>query len=112
MGVLVVVSVLGVHLEPNMLGHSPGLVIVRVRVRAVMKIILRLEVVVVVGVIVLVVQIPPEELSNISVLSAVEVYHAPQSVCVKDDAPLNISAILVTLDTSHLERSPLNNDAE
>ena len=48
------------------------------------------------------------ELSNIPSLFAVDVNHAPQSVCVKDDAPENISSMLVTLDTSHLETSPLN----
>ena len=43
----------------------------------------------------------PGEPSNIPSLSAVEVTHAPQSVCAKDDAPLNISAIDITPDTSH-----------
>ena len=57
-------------------------------------------------------QIRPDEPSNIPSLSAVEVYHAPQSVCVKDEAPLNMSAMVVTLDTSHLEMSPLNDEAE
>ena len=71
-----------------------------------------LLVVVVVEVLVLVVQISPGELSNIPSLSAVEVSHAPQSVCAKDDAPENISSMLVTLDTSHLEMSLLNDDAE
>ena len=41
-------------------------------------------------------------------LFAVEANHAPQSVCANDEAPLNISAMLVTLDTSHFETSPLN----
>ena len=54
----------------------------------------------------------PGESSNIPSLSAVEVYHAPQSVCVKDEAPENMSAMVVTLDTSHLEISPLNDVAE
>ena len=57
------------------------------------------------------VQSLPDEPSNISVLSAVEVVHAPQSVCVNDDAPANIPNILVTLDTSHVEMSPLNDGA-
>ena len=38
--------------------------------------------------------------------------HTPQSVCSKDDAAINIPPISVTLDTSHLEMSPLNDDAE
>ena len=59
-----------------------------------------------------VVQIRPDEPSNIPSLSAVEVSHAPQSVCAKDDAPENISFMLATLDTSHLDMSPLNDDAE
>ena len=59
-----------------------------------------------------VVQIRPDERSNISVLSAVEVVHMPQSVCVNDEASTNMSSMLVTLDTSHLERSRLNDDAE
>ena len=53
-------------------------------------------------------QIFPNEPSNIPSLSAVEVSHAPQSVCAKNDAPKNMSSMLVTLDTSHLEMSPLN----
>ena len=69
---------------------------------------------VVVEVLVLVVvHIPPDEPSNIPSLSAAaEVGHTPQSVCVKDEAPKNMCSMLVTLDTSHLERSPLNDDAE
>ena len=58
----------------------------------------------------LVAQIRPEEPSNIPFLSAVEVYHAPHSVCANDVAPENISAMSVTLDTFHLEMSPLNDD--
>ena len=69
------------------------------------------EVVVVVGVVVVVVHIRPDEPVNISSLSAVEVLHAPQSVCAKDDAPENISSMLVTLDTSQLDMSLLNDDA-
>ena len=56
-------------------------------------------------------QICPDDPSNISSLSASEVYHAPQSVCAKDDAPLSMMFMTVTLDTSHLEMSPLNDDA-
>ena len=36
----------------------------------------------------------------------------PHSVRVKDDALENIPFILTTLETSHLEMSPLNDDAE
>ena len=60
---------------------------------------------------VLVEQSCPGESSNIPPLSANEVSHAPQSVWAKDDAPEKISCILNTLDTSHLEMSPLNDDA-
>ena len=74
-----------------------------------MEVVLLVEVVVV---LVLVIQIRPDEPSNIPVLSAVEVYHEPQRVCVKDEAPENILSILVTLETSHLAISPLNDDAE
>ena len=45
-------------------------------------------------------------------LSAVEANHAPQRVRANDEAPLNIPAMLVTLDTSHFERSALNGDAD
>ena len=74
--------------------------------------VLLLEVMAVVEALVLSVQNLPDEPSNISVLSAVEVVHGPQSVCAKDDAPENMSSMLVTLDTSHLEMSLLNDDAE
>ena len=57
-------------------------------------------------------QIRPDEPSNIPFLSAVEVCQVPQSVCAKDDAPENMVCMLVTLDTSQLEMSPLNDDAE
>ena len=60
----------------------------------------------------LVLQIFPDEPSNILVLTALEVNHAPQSVCEKDDAESNMRAILITLDTSHSEMSLLNDDAE
>ena len=59
----------------------------------------------------LLVQIRPGESKNIPSLSAVDVLHAPQRVCAKDDAPENISFMSVTLDTSHLEMSVLNEDA-
>ena len=61
------------------------------------------EVVVAMEILILVVQIRPDEPSNIPALSAVEVIHAPQSVCANDDAPKNICFMLATLDTSHLE---------
>ena len=67
---------------------------------------------VVVEVIALVLQISPGESSNISVLSALEVLHEPHSVCEKDAAEANMRAMLVTLDTSHLEMSLLNDEAE
>ena len=50
-----------------------------------------LEVVVIVEVLIVVVQIRPDEPSNIAYWTAAEVLHAPQSVCAKDDAPENIS---------------------
>ena len=67
---------------------------------------------VVVEVLILMVQIRPDDPVNIPSFFAVEVSQAPQSVCAKDDAPENISFMPVTLDTSHLEMSLLNNDAE
>ena len=88
------------------------LALVRVRVRGFMEELLPLDLVVAVEVVVLVVQIRPDEPSNIPSLSAVEVCHAPQSVWANDDAPVNIHLMRVTLDTSHFERSPLNDDAE
>ena len=39
------------------------------------------------GVVMVAAQSRPDEPSNIPSFFAVEVYHAPQSVCVKDDAP-------------------------
>ena len=60
---------------------------------------------------VLVVQIRPEEPSNIPSWSAAEASHAPRRSCANDDASKNMSPISVTLDTSHFERSPLNDDA-
>ena len=68
------------------------------------------KVVAVVEVLAPVVQIRPDEPSNISALSAVEVLHTPQSAWAKDDAPENMPRMVVTLDTSHLETSPLNDD--
>ena len=56
-------------------------------------------------------QIRPDEPSNILSLSAVEVNQAPQSACAKDDAPKNMTFMLLTMDTSHLEMSLLNFDA-
>ena len=104
--VLVAVGVLGAQ----DIGTQSRLMIVRVRFTVFIKLVLLLEVVVV-GVLVLAVQSRPVEPSNISVLSAVEVLHTPQSVCVNDDAERNMKPMLVTLDTSHLDMSPLNDDA-
>jgi hypothetical protein len=73
---------------------------------------LLLQVVAVVDVLILFAQIRPNERWNILYSFAVEVSQTPQSVCAKDEALLNISAILVTSDTSHLEISILNDDAE
>ena len=53
-------------------------------------------------------KICPGEPSNMLFFSAVEVTHAPPSVCAKEDANRNIKPMSVTLDTSHLEISPLN----
>ena len=92
-----------VYAEVNILGHSQRYGSAKV---------LGLLMGVVVVVEVLVVHIFPGDPSNIEYLSAVEVLHAPQSVCAKDDAPKNMSSMLVTLDTSHLEMSLLNDDAE
>ena len=57
-------------------------------------------------------QIRPDESSNIESLSALEVNHAPQRLRVKADAEENIATMVFTLETSHLEMSPLNDDAE
>ena len=81
----------------------------RVTVRDFMEVILLLMVVVA---LVVVAQIRPDEPRNIPSLFAVEVCHAPQSVRAKDDAPKNMCSMVVTLDTSHFEMSPLNDDAE
>ena len=53
------------------------------------EVVVVVEVMTVVKVLV-VVQRRPDDPSNIPPLSAVEVTHAPQSVCAKDDALLNI----------------------
>ena len=58
------------------------------------------------------VQSPPPESSNILRFVAVDVSHLPQSVWLNDDALRNMLAMLNTLDTSHLEMSILNDDAE
>ena len=60
----------------------------------------------------LVMQILPDDPTNISVLLAVEVSHLPQSDCEKKCASWNMLCISVTLETSHLEISQLNDDAE
>ena len=49
-----------------------------------------IAVVMVVDVLAMIVQIRPDDPSNIPALSAVEVSHAPQSVCAKDEASLNM----------------------
>ena len=85
------------------------------RVGVLTKVVLPMEVVVkvVVGVVALAPVVQSRlDFTNISVLSAVEVSHAPHSVCEKDDAPENICFMVVTLETSHLEISPSNDDAE
>ena len=73
----------------------------RVGIRVLIEVVLLLEV-----------QIRPDEPSNILSLFAVEANQAPQSVCAKDDVAKNMTFMLVTLDTSHLEMSLLNDDAE
>ena len=64
------------------------------------------------GAVPVVAQSRPDEPSNIPSLFADEMDHAPQSVCVKDEAPENICFMSITRDTSHLETLPLNDDAE
>ena len=46
-------------------------------------------------------RIRPDEPSNIPSFSASDVCHEPLSVRAKDDAPENISFMLITRDTSH-----------
>ena len=53
----------------------------------------------------------PGELWNIRSFFAFDVFHLPQSVCSNDDASLNMVCMSVTLDTSHLAISPLNDDS-
>ena len=77
-----------------------------------MQAVLPVDEVVIVEVLVMITQIRPGESSNIPSLSAFEVLHLPQSVCVKDEAPLNISSMSFTPETSQFERSALNDDAE
>jgi len=43
---------------------------------------------------------------------ALDFCHAPQRVWENALAPLNMRSMLVTLDTSHFERSPLNDFAD
>ena len=82
-------------------------------VRVFKKLVLLLDVVVVLVIaVVVVVHIPPDDPSNIPPLYAAELSHTPQSVCANDDAEWNMKPMLVTLKTSHLERSLLNDDAE
>ena len=105
-------------------GSQPGYILIIVSVKVFIEVVVLLEVVVGVEVVVLVVevvdlvvevvvlQIRADEKANIPSFFAFEAYHAPQSVCANDDAPENISSIVVTLDTSHLEISPLNDGAK
>ena len=51
----------------------------------------------------------PDEPVNIRSLLAVDVCHLPQKVLENAFASQNMVPMLVTLDTSHLEISPLNN---
>ena len=57
-------------------------------------------------------QIFPLEPSNIATFFAFDVAHLSHSVRLNDPARWNMYAMFVTLDTSHLEMSPLNADAE
>ena len=56
-------------------------------------------------------QIFPGDPSNMPSLIAVEVNHAPQSVRLKAEAPLNMLVMSLTLDTSHFDRSTLKDIA-
>ena len=76
-----------------------------------MGLVLQIKVMEVVDVIIVSIQIRPAEPANIRCLSAVEVTHAPQRVCANDVAPLNITFMPVTLDTSQLEMAPLKDVA-
>ena len=54
--------------------------------------------------------IDPGDPENMSACFAFELTHAaPHNDRANDVAPLNIPPMFVTLDTSHLEMSPLNN---
>ena len=54
--------------------------------------------------------IDPDVPVNIVRLAACELTHAaPQSVCVNPGALKNMATMFVTLDTSHFDRSLLNN---
>ena len=56
--------------------------------------------------------IDPDDPSNITACFALELIHAkPQSLRLKSVAPKNILRMSFTFDTSHFERSPLNDDA-
>ena len=56
--------------------------------------------------------IDPDEPVNMSILLAFdEIQAVPQSVCLNDSASSNMPVMSLTLDTSQLERSPLNADA-
>ena len=56
--------------------------------------------------------IDPDDPTNMSFLFAFECTQAvPQSVCLNDTAPKNMPPISLTVDTSHLEMSPLNDTA-
>ena len=55
--------------------------------------------------------IEPGQLWNMPYLLAVLVDHAPPSWWVNDVAPLSMWSMYVTFDTSHCERSPLNDVA-
>ena len=58
-------------------------------------------------------EIDPNDPTNISFLLAFEWTQAAlQSFCVNEAALLNMLSMLVTLDTSHLEMSPLNDDTD
>ena len=104
-GILVVVGVLVMVVYSwRSVYREPKIELVVVMEVLLLKILPKIE-------LVAVVQSRPDEPANIPSFLAVEVLHAPQSSCSKDDAPENISSMLVTLDTSHLERSPLNDDA-
>ena len=73
-----------------------------------------MEMVVVVDVLVLgahFFSILPDDSDNKKRLFAFEALHAPQRVWANDDAKANMNPMLVTLDTSHLETSPLNDVA-